>query len=264
MFHHFPVLGSTNDTAAELARQGAAQGTVVHADSQTGGRGRGGKQFCSPPGGLYFSVIIRPALEPADFPLLTLAAGVGLSAGLRRAAGVQAQLKWPNDLYFSNRKFGGILTESGPLRAGLPEFVVVGVGINVAAPPDDFPPELRHRVISLAEAGAAVGPAALLLGLVAELLAAAERLQHGGKAELLAEWRSLDYLRGKPLEYASGDGIIPAVGAGLAEDGRYVIIDRSGGEHRVMAGEINPIRAVVPNPIVDNEPVSHDAYLCGK
>ncbi len=238
MLHHFSALGSTSDTAAELARQGAAQGTVVHADSQTGGRGRGGKQFCSPPGGLYFSVILRPALEPEDFPLLTLAAGVGLAQGLKRMTGVQPQLKWPNDLYFANRKLGGILTESGPLRAGLPEFVVVGVGINVAAPPEDFPPELRRRVISLAEAGVVCCPAELLPPLVVELLAAAARFEHGGKAELLAEWRSLDYLHDRPLEYASGDWIIPAVGAGLAEDGRYVIIDRSGSEYRVMAGEI--------------------------
>ncbi len=237
MLHHFSVLGSTSDTAAELARQGAAQGTVVHADSQTGGRGRGSKQFCSPPGGLYFSVILRPALEPADFPLLTLAAGVGLAQGLKRMTGVQAQLKWPNDLYFADRKLGGILTESGPLRAGLPEFAVVGAGINVAAPPEDFPPELRRRVISLAEAGAACRPAELLPDLVAALLAAAERLKTD-KAALLAEWRTLDYLLNRPLEYASGDGIIPAVGAGLAEDGRYVIIDRSGCEHLVTAGEI--------------------------
>ncbi len=238
MFHHFPVLGSTNDTAAELARQGAAQGTVIHADRQTGGRGRGSKQFCSPPGGLYFSLILRPELEPADLPLLTLAAGVGLAQGLKRMTGVQPQLKWPNDLYLADRKLGGILTESGPLRAGLPKFVVVGVGINVAALPEDFPAELCGRVISLAEAGAACCPVELLPGLVAELLAAAERLQNGGKAELLAEWRSLDYLRGRPLEYVSGDGVIPAVGAGLAEDGRYVIIDRSGCEHLVTAGEI--------------------------
>ncbi len=239
MLHHFSVLGSTSDTAAELARQGAAQGTVVLADRQRSGRGRNGRQFCSPPGGLYFSVILRPALEPADFPLLTLAAGVGLAQGLKRMTGVQPLLKWPNDLYFADRKLGGILTESGPLRAGLPEFVVVGVGINIAAPPpEDLPPELRRRVISLAEAGAAaVSTAGLLPGLVEELLAAAQRLQTD-KTALLAEWRSLDYLRGRPLEYVSGDGVIPAVGAGLAEDGRYIIIGRSGSEHRVMAGEI--------------------------
>lgn len=235
--HHFPTLGSTSSHALDLARQGAAQGTVVLADRQSGGRGRNGRQFCSPLGGLYFSLILRPELEPADFPLLTLAAGVGLAHSLQRMTGVQPLLKWPNDLYYADRKLGGILTESGPLRAGLPEFVVVGVGINVNSQPEDFPPELRGKIVNLAEAGAAaVSPAGLLPGLVDELLAATERLQ-ADKAALLAEWRQRDYLLGRPLEY----GTIPAVGAGLAEDGRYVVIDRSGGEHRVTAGDVRPL-----------------------
>ena len=237
MLHHFPVLDSTSRYALELARQGAEHGTVVHADQQTNGRGRGSKQFCSPPGGLYCSLILRPVLEPADLPLLTLAAGVGLAAGLRQVASVQPQLKWPNDLYLNNKKLGGILTESGPLRTGLPEFVVIGFGINVAALPEAFPSELRSRVISLAEVSAAINPAELLSGLVAELLTAAERLKTD-KAALLTEWRQRDYLLGRPLEYDSGEGLISAVGAGLAEDGRYVIIDHFGGAHRVTAGEI--------------------------
>jgi BirA family biotin operon repressor/biotin-[acetyl-CoA-carboxylase] ligase len=239
--HHFAIVDSTSSIALDFAQQGAAQGTVVHADQQTGGRGRNGRQFCSPPGGLYFSLILRPELELVDFPLLTLAAGVGLCRGISKTTGVQLQLKWPNDLYFADRKLGGILTESGPLRAGLPEFVVVGVGINVVAPPEDFPPELLSRIISLAEAGAVSSPAAMLPGLVKELLAATERLKED-KAALLTEWRQRDYLLGRPLEYCSQDKVISAVGAGLAEDGRYVIIDACGGEQRVMAGDVNPIR----------------------
>lgn len=239
LLHHFPVLASTNSHALDLARQGAEQGTVVRADQQTGGRGRGSKQFCSPPGGLYFSLILRPELEPADLPLLTLAAGVGLAAGLRQAAGVQPLLKWPNDVYLADRKLGGILTESGPLRAGLPEFVVIGVGINVAAMPEEFPPELRSRIITLSEAGVVISPAELLPFLVNELLAAPERLKED-KTAVLAAWRQWDYLLGRPLEYDSGEGMIAAVGAGIAEDGRYVI-DSSGREFRVTAGDVNPV-----------------------
>jgi biotin-(acetyl-CoA carboxylase) ligase len=118
---------------------------------------------------------------------------------------------------------------------------VVGVGINVVAPPEDFPPELLSRIIRLAEAGAVSSPAAMLPGLVKELLAATERLKED-KAALLTEWRQRDYLLGRPLEYCSQDKVIPAVGAGLAEDGRYVIIDSQQGEHRVTAGDVSPIR----------------------
>jgi BirA family biotin operon repressor/biotin-[acetyl-CoA-carboxylase] ligase len=248
--HHFSVLASTSSLALALARQGAEQGTVVQADSQTGGRGRNGRQFCSPPGGLYFSLILRPELAPADFPLLTLAAGVGLSRGISKTAGIRPQLKWPNDLYLEGRKLGGILTESGPLRAGLPEFVVVGVGINAAAPPEQFPPELRGRIITLAEAGAELSSADLLPSLAEALLAAAEQLQKD-KAALLAEWRAQDYLLGRPLEYCSEGKVIPAVGAGLAEDGRYVVIDRQHCEHLVTAGDLLPDGAVRWPPLHD-------------
>ncbi len=242
MLHHVTVLDSTSNLAFALAQQGAAHGTVVQAEQQTGGRGRAGRQFSSPPGGLYFSVILRPALEPADFPLLTLVAGVALAVGLRQVTGVQVQLKWPNDLYLVDRKLGGILAESGPVQGALPEFVVVGVGINVATQPEDFPPELRGKVISLAEAGVKISPTALLPSLLEYLEKAVERLEKGGKAALLAEWRSLDYLLNKPLEYDSGERIVPAIGVGLAEDGRYIIVDYSGKEHRVMAGDVKLAR----------------------
>jgi len=235
MLHHFPVLASTSSHALALAQQGAAAGTVVLADSQTGGRGRGSRLFCSPLGGLYFSLILRPELEPTDLPLLTLAAGVGLCRGLVAAVAVQPLLKWPNDLYLAGRKLGGILTESGPLRAGLPEFVVIGVGINVAAPAEDFPPELRGKIISLAEVGAVVAPAALLPSLVDALRAAAAQLKED-KAAVLAEWRQRDYLLGRQLEY----NLLPATGAGLAEDGRYLVAS-SGRNYWVTAGDIHNV-----------------------
>ena len=242
MLHHFAVLESTSSHALVLARQGAAHGTAVHADQQTGGRGRAGRQFASPPGGLYCSVILRPALEMADLPLLTLAAGVGLSAGLRQTTGVQAQLKWPNDLYLAERKLGGILTESGPLQGGLPSFVVIGVGLNVSTQPEDFPPELRNRVISLAETGVQSSPAALLPSLLEHLQAAVQRLENGNKTALLEEWRRLDYLLGRPLKYDNGKEMLSAVGAGLAEDGQYIVADNFDKEHRVTAGDVSPIR----------------------
>lgn len=241
MLHQYSVLDSTSNLALDLARQGAEQGTVIQADQQTGGRGRGRRQFSSPPGGLYFSLIVRPALEPEDFPLLTLAAGVGLCRGIKQAAGVQVQLKWPNDLYVADRKLGGILTESGPLRGGLPEFVVIGVGINLLVLPEDFPLELRGRIISLAELGAERRPADLLPHLVEELLAAVEQLKQD-KTNLLAEWRQHDYLLNRPLEYCHEGQVLSALGAGLAEDGRYGIIDAQQGKHWVTAGDINPIK----------------------
>jgi len=242
LIHHFKTVDSTNTVAMRMAAQGACHGTVIHADRQTGGRGRAERQFVSPKGGLYFSLILRPELELQYLPLVTLAAGVGLCNGIKNAVDVKVQLKWPNDLYLDGRKLGGILTESGPFHSGSgPEFVIVGAGINVSTDLQQFPSSLRTRVISLYHGRECVfGVDPLLKSVVDAMLLSVQRLVVD-REKLLADWRALDYLQGKDLEYDSGEGITTAIGIGLAPDGRYVIRDRAGVEHSILAGDINPI-----------------------
>jgi BirA family biotin operon repressor/biotin-[acetyl-CoA-carboxylase] ligase len=227
-----------------MAVEGACHGTVIHADQQSGGRGRGGREFLSPAGGLYFSLILRPRLDIHDLPLITLAAGVGLSNGIRQATGVRVQLKWPNDLYSNDRKLGGVLTESGPIKSGtVPEFLVIGVGVNVNTDLDKFPSSLRRKVISLYHhvACSPVDIDTLLKSFVSAMLDGVQRLA-ANREGLLADWRALDYLQGRMLEYAGHDGMVPATGVGLAGDGRYVICDHKGVEHSILAGDLNPIK----------------------
>ena len=150
LYHHFLSLESTNTLAVSMAEQGAEHGTVIHADRQTGGRGRGGRQFESPAGGLYFSLILRPELDVSVLPLITLAAGTCLCTSIREIAAVPVMMKWPNDLYLYERKLAGILTESGHIRRGRADFVVIGVGLNVTTMPEQFSLELRRKSISLA------------------------------------------------------------------------------------------------------------------
>jgi BirA family biotin operon repressor/biotin-[acetyl-CoA-carboxylase] ligase len=248
LYHHFPSLDSTNTLAVNMAEQGAEHGTVIHADRQINGRGRGGRQFESPSGGLYFSLILRPELDLADLPLITLAAGTCLCACLRETAAVSVMMKWPNDLYLHERKLAGILTESGPIRKGRADFIVIGVGLNVTTMPEQFSPELRRKSISLAAnfadtAGTASCPqAATLLPLLVNALHRAEQRLVEEKEPLLAEWRTFDYLQGRRLHYVRQEKEIPATGIGLAEDGQYIILDDQGNEHRVTAGDLNPIR----------------------
>jgi len=258
LYHYFPTINSTNTLAVNMAEQGAEHGTVVHADRQTGGKGRGGRRFESPAGGLYFSLILRPALDVSVLPLITLAAGTCLCASIREIVAVPVMMKWPNDLYLHERKLAGILTESGPIRGGRADFVVIGVGLNVTTTPEQFSPELRRKSISLAacstdsvDSAGSTGPTScpqmevdtLLPLLVKALHRASERLAED-KEQLLAEWRTFDYLRGRPLHYVRHDNEIPATGIGLAEDGQYIILDCQGIEHRVTAGDLNPVRPV--------------------
>jgi len=137
------VLESTNKTAKELAAAGAPDGTVVIAEQQTGGRGRLGRSFYSPPGsGIYMSVILRPKLATEYTLLLTSAAAVAVARAVDGMFGTFAQIKWVNDIYLNDKKVCGILTEGGlNFESGGFDYVVIGIGINVTTA--YFPEELR-------------------------------------------------------------------------------------------------------------------------
>ncbi|MFT7621882.1 MAG: BirA family biotin operon repressor/biotin-[acetyl-CoA-carboxylase] ligase [Myxococcota bacterium] len=137
---HVAVLTSTNDEAGRLADEGAAHGTVVTADEQTAGRGRGGRSWFSPANGnIYLSVIWRPIGSLERVPQLTLQAAVAVHRAVADLGG-EPQLKWPNDVFVDGRKCAGVLSE---LRIGAHgPAVIVGIGLNVAAMPAETPDEV--------------------------------------------------------------------------------------------------------------------------
>lgn len=136
----FERLGSTNDYARQRAAAGEPEGIVVIASEQWAGRGRMGRAFFSPAGtGLYMSLLLRPALAPEDAPLVTPAAAVAAAEAIEAVAGKKTAIKWPNDIFISGKKVCGILCE-----ASLPDYAVLGIGVNIAEPPGGFPAELRE------------------------------------------------------------------------------------------------------------------------
>lgn len=144
---YFPSIGSTSTHAMQQAQSGAEAGTVYFADEQTAGRGRGGHSWHSAAGtGLYVSILLRPQMAPVDLLWLSLAAGLAVYQAVEQVAGLQADLRWPNDLLLGGRKFCGILTEM-QAEATRVRHAVVGIGINVHQ--DKFPPELQSLATSL-------------------------------------------------------------------------------------------------------------------
>ena len=143
------VLDSTNVRARQLANQGAPHGTLVVAESQTGGRGRRGRSFFSPPGtGLYLSFVLRPQLEAEQATMITSLAAVAVARAIERQESEPVRIKWVNDLYMEGKKICGILCEAGmSMETGLLDFVVLGIGINVQ--PMVFPPELQDIATSV-------------------------------------------------------------------------------------------------------------------
>ena len=147
VIHIFSRCPSTNDLAKRLAQGGAAAGTVVIAEEQTGGRGTKGRIWHSPHGrGLYASVILRP--RRADLSLLPLAAGVACLEAIGEATGLEAALEWPNDIVWKRRKLGGILCE-GEFLGNAVSFAVLGIGLNISQRRGDFPAALRRKATSL-------------------------------------------------------------------------------------------------------------------
>ncbi len=234
------VTDSTNSRAVELAGKGAEHGTVVWADSQTAGRGRLGRRWESPPGvNLYFSVLLRPPLGPLHAPQLTLVAAVALSAAVEECSGLRGDLKWPNDLYLGGRKAAGILAEMSADPDRL-RHVVVGVGLNVNAAPEDFPAEVRSRATSLREqAGRTfrrVEVLARFLDAFAESYAA---FLSGGFRALLPAWSRRDMLAGKRVLLRYGEKELRGKALGVEESGMLLFRrDGSARPERIASGEI--------------------------
>ena len=158
-------LDSTNTHAKELARQGAAAGTVIIAQTQSAGRGRLGRSFHSPADtGLYFSLILRPDCKPEQLMHLTCAAAVAACDAVERSCGLRPGIKWINDLTLEGKKLGGILTELSFSTDGRVSSAVIGIGINVKK--KSFPRELQPIACSLAD----FAPQPELSALAAELM----------------------------------------------------------------------------------------------
>jgi BirA family biotin operon repressor/biotin-[acetyl-CoA-carboxylase] ligase len=267
--HFHATVGSTNDVAARLAEAGAPEGTTVVAEEQTAGRGRSGRTWFSAAGaGLYVSVIIRPessrgtgaiathvgagmpaqggdAAERVASPgvasaeplgLLTLAAGVALAAAVQEATGLQADIKWPNDLLCGRRKLAGILAEAS-LKGEALEAVIVGLGINIRHVA--YPPELAGRTTSIeAELGRPVDRGLVLACVLARLASIREALARGDSAAVLDQWRRLSPSSvGRAVSWKAQAGSRHGTTAGIDADGA-LLVDADGVRERIIAGEV--------------------------
>lgn len=238
--HRLERCASTNEEAMALAHEGADAGTVVVADAQTGGRGRLGRAWFSPPGvNLHVSVVLRPSVTAAVLPRLSIVAAVALAEAVEQVVPeVEPELKWPNDLLVGGRKVAGVLAE---LVIATPPCVVVGVGIDVNLADRDLPDELRGRATSLAiEAGRPVDREALLGALLARLEAGVAAFERAGGAIDRDAWlRRARLDRVVRVGFPEGGELATAIG--LREDGALVVRMADGRTADVVAGDVVPV-----------------------
>jgi BirA family biotin operon repressor/biotin-[acetyl-CoA-carboxylase] ligase len=232
---------STNRRAREEARQGAPEGLAVIADFQSQGKGRMGRAWISPAGvNVYLSILLRPPLPPERVPQITLMAGVSCARAIRRVTGLDARLKWPNDIFISGKKAAGLLAEMEGENS-LRRFVILGIGINVNGNAESLPAELRETATSLrAEAGREFDRAALVQETLEELEADyALFRQEGFSEKTRAEWNRLSLMNGKRATLIFLDHQISGEIQGLDTDGALLFIDPEGNPRRFMAGDIS-------------------------
>lgn len=240
-FHAYKSLLSTNETAYNLALSGAVDGTVVIADSQSGGRGRRGRPWSSPAGfNLYTSIILRPDISPARAPQLTLMSAVALAETVSMALaddGIRAEIKWPNDILLHGRKCAGILTEMKSVGTAV-EFIVIGIGLNLNIKKDSMDSSISELATSLfIESGREFSRSALALSLYTAIENWYKLYLQEGFLPVQKAWNLLSGIQGRKVKAASGNGYENGIALGINEEGALLLKNDAGGILKITAGD---------------------------
>ncbi len=239
--YRFASLESTNDWLKAACRHGLPEWSLVLADRQTAGRGRHGRAWASPPGNLYLSVLLIPRLPPERVSLLPLLVGVAVAEAVG-AWGIEARLKWPNDVLAGGLKLAGILVE-GVLGGAEIEAVVVGVGLNLLLELGGVPEDVRRRAVSVE---------ALTERLLSPVKAAVEVLsrlrawydvwsQEPGR--VVEAWRGYSVpWWGRPVEVESGGEVVRGIALGIDERGGLRLEREDGSRVVLVSGEARELR----------------------
>jgi BirA family transcriptional regulator, biotin operon repressor / biotin---[acetyl-CoA-carboxylase] ligase len=236
----FQETTSTNDVVEKLARDGVKEGVAVFAESQTKGRGRLGRSWVSAKGkGLWFSVLLRPALHPQAATTLTIASGTALARALRNCAGIPTEIKWPNDILVRGKKVCGILTEMSAELDRI-KHVILGIGVNVNFTPSDFPPELRAIATSMRiEQGKSLLRGDVAAEVLRELDADYARVVEGKFAEVAEEWEEHCGTLGKDVEIQIGHRSVRGRAESLDDDGALLLRTHHGHLERIVGGDVS-------------------------
>ncbi len=230
----YDCVDSTNRLAKERADRGASEGLVIISDTQTAGRGRLGRSFCSPAGtGLYMSVVLRPSLAAKKVLSVTTAAAVAVCRAIERVSECEAQIKWVNDVYCDGKKVCGILTEAAFTGDGM-AYAVLGIGINVCDPAGGFPVEIRDIAASVF--GTRDGDRCVLAAAVLD--AFFEEYAHLSEERFVSEYRARSCLVGRAITVKASSGDRAATALGVDERCRLLVRYEDGREEALSSGDV--------------------------
>lgn len=231
--YYFDEIESTNTRAKEMASAGAPHGTVLMADTQTGGRGRTGRSFLSPAGtGIYLSVILRPACAAQELMHLTCAVGVAVCDAIESVCKIRPGIKWINDLVLSGKKLGGILTELSLDSTGKVDYAVVGIGINVSSTPDG----VAEIATSLWEAGYPIDRNALIAAILVRFEQMSENL---ADHSIIEQYRKDCLTIGQEICVIRPEGVLYGKALDIDAQGGLLVLYSDGKLQTVSSGEVS-------------------------
>lgn len=235
--HYFKEVDSTNNVARKFAEEGAAEGTIIIAESQRSGKGRRGKKWISPYGGIWMTIILRPDIQPTKAPQLTLVTGVAVAETLDQECGLDIGIKWPNDILIGDKKVCGILTEVNTDQ-GKVDYVLVGIGIDLNLDINSFPPELRSGATSLkAELDREIRGAELVQIFLQRFERYYNEFKEGNFRDILNQWRRLSSTIGTYVEVHKKGRTVYGEAVGVNKDGKLILEMDDGSLRKIISGE---------------------------
>ena len=233
----FDCIDSTNTALKQMAADGANEGTVLIAKSQSKGKGRLGRSFLSKQGGLYLSLLLRPEESAEASLLITTAAAVAVSRAIEKVCQKNCQIKWVNDIFLNGKKVGGILCEGtiNPKTAAL-QYAVLGIGVNIVEPKDSFGEELKNIAAALYSNVEKMQILPILAAeIVNEFMNFYKNLQN---REYMSEYKERSMLIGKTVTYIKEDILYTAKVLGI-DDSARLLLDQNGEKIVLGAGEVS-------------------------
>lgn len=240
--HYEESVSSTQKIAHKLSYDGVPEGTIVVAEEQVAGRGRLERSWFSPKyTGIWFSIILKPTIPPQQAPQLTLLAAVGVVRGIKAATGIQAEIKWPNDILINGKKIVGILTEL-QAEADRIHSVIIGIGINVNQQLDDFSDDLKETATSLAIIkDSKLNRSEILQAILKEMEDLyIDYLENGFQVVKLL-WESHAISIGKQITARTFNDSLTGKALGITDDGVLLLEDHSGKIHHIYSADIEII-----------------------
>ncbi|MFZ5988119.1 MAG: biotin--[acetyl-CoA-carboxylase] ligase [Bacillota bacterium] len=244
--HYFKEVDSTNNYAKKIAMEGCEDGTVVAADCQTSGRGRLGRGWSSSDKkGIWMSFVLRPAIGLEEIQVITLAASVAVASAIKESIGVEAGIKWPNDIVLDGKKVCGILTEMN-MEMERVNFLVLGIGVNVRQQKSDFPQEIQEKATSLdiylkekLGSDLNIRRSELIKIILFKFEEVYDKVNNGALDEIISLWKKYSVTLGKEVCITFKDRQYTGTAEDIDSSGKLIVRCSDGVTREVLSGEVS-------------------------